>query len=735
MMENENYSSVLALGPFEAYLAHTYALATNDYSVEHDSIPAYLAATSGIADVGFSVYNSENIGDLADAANRSWAAFEQSMPQVCDPTSNWAAGYDSNHNPFILFKDIDGNTTRCAAHDLTWSSWTYDVGINSIPNYSFIAPNTTNDDHNSTTPVGDAWLKSWLSPLVNDTAIFSSTAFLISYDESADSAPPVNGSSGGHIYTVVVSPYSRALTSDAFYNTYSLLTSAEWLLGLSGGTLGNDSWTLHPPIEDLFSFPTPSYRVTFTETGLPKAAGWSVTLGGLLQESTTSTITFTEPNGTYGYTVGSVPGYSITPASGSVSVSGTARNNSVTFAPTYSVTFTEKGLPKGTLWNVAIGPLRVTSVTSTIVFLEPNGSYPFQVGIVAGWSTTATGSVVVTGSSATVTRTFTQVKYVVTFKETGLPVGTNWSVTVGATSVSSTLTYINFHLTNGSYSYVVTNVANYSRSPTGSFAVVGAGLTITEKFLPVRYTVTFKEAGLPMGTNWSVMVGATTLWSTLTYINFHLINGSYAYAVANVANYSRSPTGSFSVSGAGLTITEKFSLVKYAVTFKETGLPVGTNWSVTVGAMDLSSTLTYMNFHLTNGSYSYTVANVANYSRTASGELTVAGTGLTLTIPFTLVKYKVTVTESGLPPHTSWQVTIGSITHSTTGTTLSFTLANGTYAYNVSAPGSGYAASNGSVSVNGAALGMTTAFSLQSGPGAGGWTLVIRVASKAVLRP
>ena len=403
------------------------------------------------------------------------------MPQPCDPESNWTAGYDSDHNPFIMFEDIEESATRCDAHDLTWSSWTNDVSVNSIPNYSFITPNTTNDDHNSSIPAGDAWLKSWLSPLINDSTIFSNTAFVISFDESEnDSSPSVNGSSGGHVYTVVVSPYSRGLTSDAFYNSFSLLTTAEWLLDLPGGTLGNstrinDNWTLHPPMRDLFSFPPRSFPVAFTEAGLPPATPWSVTVGGILQLKTAATITFSETNGTYAYLVGSVSGFGNTPSSGSLTVNGTGRNVSVAFAHLYTLTFKEKGLPSGT----------------------------------------------------------------------------NWSVTVGVTTLWSTLTNLNFSLSNGSYAYFVANVANYSRAPTGTVTVAGRGVTVVEAFSLVKYFLTFKEEGLPTGTNWSVTVGLTTLWSTLTYIPFPLPNGSYSYKVANVANYlGRRPAPPRSPAGA-----------------------------------------------------------------------------------------------------------------------------------------------------------------------------------------
>ncbi|MGP8159279.1 MAG: hypothetical protein ACLPWO_06720, partial [Thermoplasmata archaeon] len=229
--------------------------------------------------------------------------------------------------------------------------------------------------------------------------------------------------------------------------------------------------------------------------------------------------------------------------------------------------------------------------------------------------------------------------YGVTFKESGLPSGTNWSVTVGTTTLWSTLTYMNFHLANGSYSYSVGNVANYSRSlSTGIFSVAGAGFTISEKFTLVKYVVTFKESGLPIGTNWSVTADTATLWSTLTYINFHLPNGSYSYSVANVANYSRSlSTGIFSVAGAGFTISEKFTLVKYVVTFKESGLPKGTGWSATVaGVLHGVTAPSAIPLAEPNGTYSYVIGGISGYTRTpTNGSVTLAGAAQQLSVVFT----------------------------------------------------------------------------------------------------
>jgi hypothetical protein len=65
-----------------------------------------------------------------------------------------------------------------------------------------------------------------------------------------------------------------------------------------------------------------TYTVTFTETGLPSGGSWSVTLNGVTKSSTSSSISFTEPNGTYAYTIGAISGCSRSPPSGSVTVNG-----------------------------------------------------------------------------------------------------------------------------------------------------------------------------------------------------------------------------------------------------------------------------------------------------------------------------------------------------------------------------------------------------------------------------
>ena len=162
-----------------------------------------------------------------------------------------------------------------------------------------------------------------------------------------------------------------------------------------------------------------TYNITFSESGLPSGTSWSVTLNGTSESSTSSTITFTETNGTYSYTVSSVSGYSVFPSSGSITVSAKSFNQAVTFTPTtksvsrYTVTFTETGLPSGTSWYVNLsngmdsGPITGSSYS----FQLTNGTYSYTTSNVSGYSVSpSSGSISINGASVSKTVSFTPIK-------------------------------------------------------------------------------------------------------------------------------------------------------------------------------------------------------------------------------------------------------------------------------------------------------------------------------------
>ncbi|MEM3489359.1 MAG: hypothetical protein QXO75_06875, partial [Nitrososphaerota archaeon] len=172
-------------------------------------------------------------------------------------------------------------------------------------------------------------------------------------------------------------------------------------------------------------------------------------------------------------------------------------------ATSWTVTFSESGLPSGATWNVTLNGVRESSNTASISFTESNGTYPYTIGIYQGFkSSPYSSNVTVNGADVTVSVTFTKVAYTVVFEESGLPTGHKWSVTLidESTNVSTTLSsntpYVNFtSVANGSYFYNVTPLYLFSPIPiAGTFNVTGAGMTIDITFVE-DYVINFVETG------------------------------------------------------------------------------------------------------------------------------------------------------------------------------------------------------------------------------------------------
>ncbi len=476
------------------------------------------------------------------------------------------------------------------------------------------------------------------------------------------------------------------------------------------------------------TFTLVTYTVSFTESGLPAGTAWNVTLNGVKHQAVSTVISFLVPNGTYSYVLGIVPGYTPSPASGSLTVNGAAVNQPISFSPkTYTVTFSETGLPTGTSWNVTLAGTPRSSTSSTITFVEGNGTLGFTIGGVPGYSATpASGSITVSGSNTGQTITFTALpptSYPVTFDETGLPGGTSWNVTLGGVTHVSTGTSIVFSEVNGTYNFSVGPVSGYATSPaSGSVTVSGTGISRTITFTaipPGKFSVTFSETGLAVGTTWSVTLGSVNLTSGGSAITFVEVNGTYTFNVAAVAGYSASPSsGVVTVSGTNVTKVVSFSPLpvgSYLVTFDETGLPTGTTWNVTLNGTSRSSVGSAISFTERNGSYGFTVTRVSGYLATPSnGSVSVTGSPVTRTITFTPAPpatYSVTFSEHGLPSGTLWSVTLNGVSRSSSGSAIIFNEVNGSYAYSVgSVAGYSRNPSSGTVTVNGASTGATVSF-------------------------
>ena len=430
--------------------------------------------------------------------------------------------------------------------------------------------------------------------------------------------------------------------------------------GSGSGDRGDYAPLIVPPLQ----------KLTFTESGLPSGTPWDVTVvnssgyGFLVAPSNSTHLAYYLPAGTYAYAAGSLhpsgTWFAASQPTGSIVLSSKPVTIFLSYARGYPTTVQESGLPAGTTWwvNITGQPSlhrTVSGPSSKIIVGLQNDTYLYSIGgpdtYRAGPSS---GSFSVHGTKVVVDVNFTWVTFAVTFKESGLPSKTPWSVVVGPTVLTSSGRTITTELGNGSYAYVATSVIGYAANPAqGSFAVTGrAPSPIAVPFGPSQ-AVTFVESGLPLaeGFQWSLNVaGQVPVSSTTDAITMDLSDGTYTYSVSSSStylNYGGTPstgyspapaTGTFSVSGSPVAVKIAFSPTLWDVTFVETGLPHGTPWHVTLvsgaGFVTRSSAGTTITFPLVNGTYGYSIGPVPGYSTTSTGSFLVWGAALQVEVTF-----------------------------------------------------------------------------------------------------
>lgn len=398
MMENKEATQVLSQAPYQNYVAKTYGYASSFWSVHRSSAIDYVAATSGTTRTGLK-QAIVNVGDLVEAAGESWAGYMQGMPTPCYlGTGTTSSGYYSGHNPFLRYSDITSNSTRCDRHVVNFAAWNQALSSGTLPNYSWVSPDIHNDSDDASIAVGDAFLRGFLSPLVN-SSLFASTAIIIVYDEGSGTDHGPYGEGGGNIYCAVLSPISHGV-SKIPYLTFSLLTTTEWLLGL-GRTGLNDSWQSYPPMVDLFGVPT------VTVSGSVRSSSGAAITGANLSNSV-NTWTTSGRDGQYSVTVPvnvpymlttTAPGYA--PNATSINVTS-ATIRGFTLSTAYRVTGKVVSSAGTALSGVTVswppGDRFFTTTTNAsggFLLEMPNGTFPVTASR-AGYGT-ATVSVTISG--------------------------------------------------------------------------------------------------------------------------------------------------------------------------------------------------------------------------------------------------------------------------------------------------------------------------------------------------
>ncbi len=380
------------------------------------------------------------------------------------------------------------------------------------------------------------------------------------------------------------------------------------------------------------------------------------------------------------------------------------------------VTFTESGLAVSTDWSVTVGGTTGTVAAPTTLEADAaNGTVAFSVARVVGYVVTPrTGSLTVAGAPIGQAVTFTLYTYAVEFQELGLPGGTTWNVTVDAVKHSSVTATIVAYLGNGTFSWRASSPAGYVASP-GTVNVAGEGELVDVDFTVATYPLTFTETGLATATGWWLNLSDAESFHAWTQrIRVLEPNGTYGYTAAAPNSSARQHIalgGTVTVLSAEVNITVPFQ-VYYPVTVRQGSLPPSVEWWVNVsGGPSIGIVGHTWTFYEPRGTYHYTVGTTDKIYASPGGTFRVGHSGVVTNAHLVEQRFRVVLTETGLPTHARWCVVItAGARHCSSRPTLSFQSPNGTYSYTVSTARAGYSAPAGAITVVGRTYAGTIAF-------------------------
>ncbi|MGA8603915.1 MAG: YncE family protein [Thermoplasmata archaeon] len=479
--------------------------------------------------------NSGNLTVISDATNKS----------VASVSATYAFGllaFDPANNVMYDAGDFESEVTGIGASNYSVLGFLY-LGENSYTSGITYDPL----DHDVYVSTATADILSVIGPpLVTYSVQFRESGLVGSPSWSVTFNGVLNSSTTDAIgFSVPSGGYSFTVGSVAGYT--------------ANVTSGTVTVTTGPKVVYIaFTAVASSYAVTFIESGLPPTSPWNVTLNDVQNHSTTNSIGFLEPAGTWAFVVGTFTGYVANNTSGNVHVSTTAVTVYIGFtalSSTFPVTFIESGLNPTTPWNVSFYGGTNHSTTTSIGFRAPDGKWPFTVAKVTGYVANVTaGNVTVAGAARDIYIGFTATipTYPVNFTETGLPHSTPWTVTLNGTLKGSSTSPITFFEPTGSYPFSVGSVAGYSASPnSGSADVAGA---------PYQQAIVFTAGSAPLTAQLVVLPANITLGNSAT-----LTTTTSGGAPPFIYAYAGLPTGCVTHNSSSWsctpTVTGSFPLV------------------------------------------------------------------------------------------------------------------------------------------------------------------------------
>jgi hypothetical protein len=271
--ENANYNDVIgntADMPYLNMLAASYGLATNYYANTHPSLNNYFYLTAGrmgtsapwvwlLANEYPGEVEGDNVASVLTANRRTWKAYAESLPQA-GYVGDDRGLYVKRHNPFAYFASVRHSSASPGqpsqrANIVPFDQFSSDLRSDTLPDYSFVAPNLYNNGHNDAVtkrqaPCGDPralqqadeWLKNNIAPLIGSAMFQRGGLLIIVFDEACETGPRAdsiydprqrNLRGGGHVAAVVVSALTPAGTrTEQLFHHESVLRLSLSALGI-----------------------------------------------------------------------------------------------------------------------------------------------------------------------------------------------------------------------------------------------------------------------------------------------------------------------------------------------------------------------------------------------------------------------------------------------------------------------------------------------------------------------
>ena len=141
--------------------------------------------------------NVSTVVDLLDTKGISWGEYQEDMPypgflgfNFTNQQNTSQNDYVRKHNPLIIFNSVTSNATRLPLIK-NFTSFDTDLKAQTLPQWSFVTPNMTNDGHDTTIAFTSTWARTFLEPLLKNPYFMNNTLVVLTFDED-DTYPESN---------------------------------------------------------------------------------------------------------------------------------------------------------------------------------------------------------------------------------------------------------------------------------------------------------------------------------------------------------------------------------------------------------------------------------------------------------------------------------------------------------------------------------------------------------------